>query len=328
MARSISAFLVLAGLTWSLHGRADTPAVPPVSAAHVTILSTMLAEAVEQRTLIGEWGFAAVVEANGRRLLFDTGAAPDTVLRNANTLGIDLSSITDVVLSHFHWDHTGGLVTLRRELSKKNPAALSRAHVGHGFFWPRIRKDGTPFGPLADMRTAYEASGGRFIEHDSPAEILPGVWLTGPVPRIHPERNYPPGILVKTPQGTIPDEVPDDDSLVLDSTEGLIVVTGCGHAGVINTLEAARKVVRADARVSTVLGGFHLFAADDATLDWTGSQLKRFGVLHVIGAHCTGIEAVYRLRQSAGLDRKNCVVGAVGASYDMGRGITPGRVAQ
>jgi 7,8-dihydropterin-6-yl-methyl-4-(beta-D-ribofuranosyl)aminobenzene 5'-phosphate synthase len=99
MARSISAFLVLAGLTWSLHGRADAPAVPTVSAAHVTILSTMLAEAVGQRTLIGEWGFAAVVEANGRRLLFDTGAAPDTVLRNADTLGIDLSSITDVVLS-------------------------------------------------------------------------------------------------------------------------------------------------------------------------------------------------------------------------------------
>jgi 7,8-dihydropterin-6-yl-methyl-4-(beta-D-ribofuranosyl)aminobenzene 5'-phosphate synthase len=328
MARSVSAFLVIGGLTWSLSARADRPSVPPVSDARVTILSTMLAEEVHERTLIGEWGFAAFIEANGRRLLFDTGAAPDTVLRNAETLGIDLSSITDVVLSHFHPDHTGGLVTLRRELSRKNPAALSRAHVGRGFFWSRTRKDGTPFGSVADMRTAYEASGGKFVEHDAPAEIFPGVWLTGPVPRIHHERNYPPGILVKTPDGTISDEVPDDDSLVLDSTEGLIVVTGCGHAGVINTLEAARKAVRGDARVSTVLGGLHLFAADDATLDWTGSQFKRFGVAQVVGAHCTGIEAISRLRQSAGLNRRSCVVGAVGASYDMRRGIDPGRLAR
>ncbi len=153
------------------------------------------------------------------------------------------------------------------------------------------------------------------------------MWLTGPVPRIHPEHNYPPNILVKTPQGTIPDDVPDDTSLVLDSTEGLIVVTGCGHAGVVNTLETARARVR-NAKVSTVFGGLHLFAADDATLDWTGSQFKRFGVAHVVGAHCTGIEAVYRLRQSAGLDRKTCVVGAVGASYELGKGIDPERLAR
>jgi 7,8-dihydropterin-6-yl-methyl-4-(beta-D-ribofuranosyl)aminobenzene 5'-phosphate synthase len=323
-----SVLLLLLSLTWALPTEAQPPATPPVATARVTILSTMLAEALKEKTLIGEWGFSAVVEANGRRLLFDTGAAPDTVMRNAEALGIDLSSITDVVLSHFHWDHTGGLLTLRRELSKKNPAALSRAHVGRGFFWPRTRNDGTPYSSLTDIHTAYEASGGKFIEHDAPAEILPGVWLTGPVPRIHPEHNYPPGILVKTPQGTVPDEVPDDDSLVLDTTEGLVVVTGCGHAGVINTLEAARHAVRADAKVSTVFGGLHLFAADDATIDWTGSQLKRFGVAHVVGAHCTGIEAVYRLRQSAGLDRKNCVVGAVGASYDMGKGIDAGRLAR
>jgi 7,8-dihydropterin-6-yl-methyl-4-(beta-D-ribofuranosyl)aminobenzene 5'-phosphate synthase len=288
----------------------------------------MLAEALQEKTLIGEWGFSAVVEANGRRLLFDTGTAPDTVLRNAEALGIDLSSITDVVLSHSHWDHTGGLVTLRRELSKKNPAALSRAHVASGFFWARTTKDGKPYSSVTAIRAAYEASGGRFIEYDAPAEILPGVWFTGPVRRVHPEHNYPPGIVVKTPQGTIPDEVHDDSSVVLDSTEGLVVVTGCGHSGVINTLEAARQAVRGDAKVSTVFGGLHLFAANDATLDWTGAEFKRFGVAHVMGAHCTGIEAVYRLRQSAGLDRKNCVVGAVGASYEMGKGIDPGRLAR
>ncbi len=321
-------FLIVAAVAGSpLPASAGSAAAPPISTARVTILSTMLAETVGTNSLMGEWGFSAVVEANGHRLLFDTGARPDTVLRNAEVLGIDLSGITDVVLSHFHWDHTGGLVALRRELAKKNPAALSRVHIGRGFFWPRTTKEGKPFSPVTDLRAAYEASGGKFIEHDAPAELFPGVWLTGPVPRIHPEKNYPQNILVKAPQGTIPDEVPDDTSLVLDSTEGLIVITGCGHAGVVNTLEAARARVR-DTKVSTLFGGLHLFAADDATLDWTGSQLKRLGVAHLVGAHCTGIEAVYRLRQSVGLDRKSCVVGAVGASYELGKGIDPERLAR
>ena len=94
----------------------------------MTILSTMLADTKG----LGEWGFAALVEADGRRLLFDTGARPETVLNNARELGIDLSGVTDVVLSHHHGDHTGGLLTLRRELRKANPAALSRAYVGTG----------------------------------------------------------------------------------------------------------------------------------------------------------------------------------------------------
>jgi 7,8-dihydropterin-6-yl-methyl-4-(beta-D-ribofuranosyl)aminobenzene 5'-phosphate synthase len=293
----------------------------------VTVLSTNVADSFREHTLIGEWGFSALVESNGKRLLFDTGAAPETVLRNAEALGIDLSTVTDVVLSHSHWDHTGGLLTLRRELARKNPAALSRAHIGPTFFWQRTLKDGKPYSPTSELRAAYEAGGGTFVEHDGPAELLPGVWLTGPVPRPHPEHNYRKDVLVKTPKGTIPDDVRDETSLVLDTVEGLVVVTGCGHSGVVNTLDAARVVVR-DARVSAVVGGFHLVEADDATVEWTGSQLKRHGVAHVIGAHCTGIEAVSRLRQSAGLDRKSCVVGAVGASYEIGKGIDPGRLAR
>src|SRR5687768_18581751 len=85
-----------------------------VKSLKVTVLSTMLAEEG-----VGEWGFAALVEADGRRILFDTGLRPETVLQNARELGIDLSSVTDVVLSHHHGDHTGGLLTLRRERSEE-----------------------------------------------------------------------------------------------------------------------------------------------------------------------------------------------------------------
>src|SRR5689334_9012911 len=91
----------------------------------VTVLSTMLTDSQG----IGEWGFAALVETGGRRILFDTGARPDTVWKNVQELKLDLSTITDVILSHNHGDHTGGLLTLRRELAKKNPKALTKAHV-------------------------------------------------------------------------------------------------------------------------------------------------------------------------------------------------------
>ncbi len=100
-----------------------------VRSLRIVVLSTMLADRG-----IGEWGFAALVEADGRRILFDTGARPDTVLKNARELGVELSTVQEVFLSHNHGDHTSGLLTLRKEFAKTNPAALARAHVGKGIF--------------------------------------------------------------------------------------------------------------------------------------------------------------------------------------------------
>jgi 7,8-dihydropterin-6-yl-methyl-4-(beta-D-ribofuranosyl)aminobenzene 5'-phosphate synthase len=114
---------------------------------------------------------------------------------------------------------------------------------------------------------------------------------------------------------------------VFDTTAGLVLLSGCGHAGVVNTVEYSRKVVR-EAPLHAAIGGFHLFPADDAHLGWTITKLRTFGLQHLLGAHCTGIEAVYRIRSGAGLDRKRCVVGAVGATFTLGRGIDPLRVAR
>ena len=288
----------------------------------IVILSTMLTD----RRGIGEWGFSALVEAPGVRLLFDTGGRPDTVLHNAAALGLDLAPITDVVLSHGHWDHTGGLVALRRALRDENPDAVSRAHVGPGFFVERFR-GGKPFSLSAQARAEYVELGGTFVEHDRPAEPWPGIHLTGPVSRIHPEANLPRDIVVAAAQGPVTDQVPEDASLVIETPDGAVVLTGCGHAGIVNTLEAALGVV-GGGRISAVVGGLHLFDADERALAWTGEQFRRLGVAHVLGTHCTGIEAVFRLRAAAGLDRRTCAVGAVGASYDSSSGIDPGTLAR
>lgn len=310
-------------------GRPPLPARRKVSQLRITILSTMLADSG-----IGEWGFGALVEVDGRRLLFDTGAHDDVVSRNARELRVALDTVPEVVLSHNHGDHTIGLVPLRTALSTTRADALGRTHVAEGMFAPRRREgSATDLNAMNRFRPQYEATGGTFVVHGRPTELYPGVWLTGPVPRRHPERNWSraaagrPETKVEIAGQLVEDTVPDDMSMVFDTEQGLVVLTGCGHAGVINTIELARDTVR-PARVHALIGGVHLFNASEQTLAWTEQKLRGFGVRHLIGAHCTGVETVYRFRQSLGLDRSRCVVGAVGQVFDLASGINPGTIAR
>ena len=284
----------------------------------VTVLSTMLVGAGGPNG-IGEWGFAALLEVDGRRILIDTGARPETVMRNVEEMRVDLSNVTDVVLTHNHADHTGGLLALRRAFMAKNPAALSRAHVPAGIFTSRL-VDGKEDGGLRPIKAAFEQLGGTFVEHAAPFELLPGVWLLGPVPRVHPERNWSTTGRLQLPAGPVEDNVPEDTAIAVNTRSGLVVISGCGHAGIINTLEYARKAI-ADVPIEAAIGGFHLFAASDEVLQWTGARLKALGVRNLLGAHCTGIEAVFRLRELAGLARRTAVVAAVGSSFTLGTGI-------
>jgi len=301
----------------------ETKTLAEVRNLKVTILSTMLAD-----DGIGEWGFAALVEADGHKILYDTGARPNTVLENAHELKIDLSVVQDVILSHFHADHTTGLMTLRRELSHSDPAALSRVHVGQGIFLRRHQGSGeTEQNPMIAIKKEYEATGGKFIVHEKPEELLPGVWLTGPVPRVYPEKNWAPGNKVEKGNSWVEDNLPEDQALIFNTSRGLVMLSGCAHAGIINTLHYAREFLR-PAPVQAAIGGFHLFAASDEQLDWTADKLHEFQVAQILGAHCTGIESVYHLRQRLGLNRKTCVVGTVGAIYDLKDGIQTGRIAR
>jgi 7,8-dihydropterin-6-yl-methyl-4-(beta-D-ribofuranosyl)aminobenzene 5'-phosphate synthase len=313
-----------AALALSVLASAGADAPRRVRQLKVTILSTMLADGPD----LGEWGFSALVEADGHRILFDTGAHTDVVLKNARSLGIDLAQVPEVVLSHNHSDHVGGFMTLRRSVMARAPGALALTHVGLGIFYPRRSSiPGVEVNPMIRIKPDYESTGGVFVVHGRPAELYPGVWLTGPVPRRYPERNWSPGERVVAPSGTREDDIPEDMSLVVDTDPGLVVVTGCGHAGIANIVEYARAVVR-PARVHALIGGIHLFAASDEQVAWTAGKLGESGVDNLIGAHCTGIETVYTLRRLLGLDRRHAVVGAVGADFELGQGIHPGYIAQ
>ncbi len=332
----VAALLVAPVPVAALGGGADEPstatgapgqtqaAFGQVKTLEVVVLSTMLAD----RSGVGEWGFSALVETSGHRILFDTGARPETVLQNARELKIDLSGVTEVILSHHHGDHVGGLLTLRRELAKQNPDALKKAYVGAGIFLSRPGPQGQETNEALLLKKQYEELGGSFLVIDRPREILPGVWLTGPVPRTHLERNWSLKRAIRKEDGSlVEDNVPEDMSLAVDSDKGLVVISGCGHAGIINTLEYARKSVR-ESRVHAAVGGFHLFEADATTLDWTADQLRKLELQNFLGAHCTGIESVFGLRQKLELSRASCAVGAVGARFSLKSGLDPGAIAR
>lgn len=301
-------------------GGAGAQGNPPAQIQNVkfTVLSTML---VGRAQGIGEWGFAGLLEADGRRILIDTGSHPDTVLQNTRDLNVDLSNVKELIITHNHWDHVRGIMTLRKAMMQKNPEALSIMHVSRGVFYSRPTDNGEGNEMIA-IRKEYEATGGKIIEHATGTEIFPGAWLTGPVPRKYPERNWTTSGKVVTPEGVVEDNIPEDQSLVLNTPKGLVVVTGCGHAGVVNILTFARERFPGQP-VEAVIGGLHLFPASDETLKWTGEKLKEFKVANLVGAHCTGIEALQHLRAHIGLTRKTALVGSVGAGYSLATGIVP-----
>jgi 7,8-dihydropterin-6-yl-methyl-4-(beta-D-ribofuranosyl)aminobenzene 5'-phosphate synthase len=244
-------------------------------------------------------------------------------------LNVDLTNIPDVVLTHNHGDHTGGLIHLREAVRGVNPAALAVTHVAQGIL---LKRDITRqrWMPMDELRRRYESLGGKMIVHKEPVELYPGVWLTGPVARKYPERNFSIGPVAKLvlPNGSsVEDTIPEDMSLVIDTDRGLVVITGCGHAGVINILDYARSKVR-EAPIHAVIGGLHLFQLNDERLAWTASKLNEFGVQNFLGAHCTGIEATYRIRELCRLSRKTALVAATGSEFVLGEGIHAGMIAQ
>jgi 7,8-dihydropterin-6-yl-methyl-4-(beta-D-ribofuranosyl)aminobenzene 5'-phosphate synthase len=292
----------------------------------VTILSSNLANGAT----IGEWGFSALVEIDGRCVLFDAGNYPDTVIRNADVLGTDLSCATDVVLSHFHADHTGGLISLLESVRPKNPLAMRKFHVAEGYFLSR-RMPGTMGDQEANkmiaLREQLEKTGVKFFEYSEPTEISPAVWVTGPVERNHPEKNYPQSIKVRINDEWVVDHVPESQGLVVVTPEGPIVLLGCGHSGAVNLLEQVQRSIQ-DNSIHALMGGMHLFAADDQTLGWTSDRLRNIGVQNLMAGHCTGIEPLMRLRTGLELNRSTAVIGAVGSRFVYGEGIHPTAIAQ
>ncbi len=290
----------------------------------ITILSTMLA----QQQGMGEWAFSALVEADSIKILFDAGSHERTVLENAKEMNIDLSDVQHLILSNSHTDHTKGWLTMRNVLGTINKKALSLTHVAPGFFDTRISANGDENNGRKKDSLLYAQTGGKIVLHKNFEEIFPGIYLTGYVPRVHPEKYYSVTAKKKDAAGkVVEDNNPEDMSLIIRTDKGLVLLSGCGIPGIINTITHTQKNLK-QLPVFTAIGGFHLLKTSDEQIKWTASQLKKAGIQYFMGAHCTGIEPVYQIREWAGLKRGECVVGAVGATFDLSKGFTMGPLAR
>ena len=292
----------------------------------VTILSSNLADG----STVGEWGFSALAKVDGQCVLFDAGNYADTVLRNVKVLDVDLSCVTDIVLSHWHPDHMGGLVTLFEDTRAKNPNAMKRIHVAEGFFRSRrsvSRSGDAERNRMIDVRKQLESEGVEFRIYSEPTEILPSIWITGPIERTHAEKTYGTSVDVKIDGEWVVDYVPDSQGLTIVTPKGPIVLLGCGHSGSVNLLEQVQRDIQ-DHSIHALMGGLHLYSATDETLDWTANKLSDIGVQNLMAGHCTGIEPMFRLRQGLNLNRETAVIGAVGSRFVLGEGIHPTDIAK
>jgi 7,8-dihydropterin-6-yl-methyl-4-(beta-D-ribofuranosyl)aminobenzene 5'-phosphate synthase len=238
--------------------------------------------------LRGEHGLALLVFASGRRILFDTGAT-DALVSNAKSLGLkdELAHLDAIVLSHGHYDHTGGLAAVLASAGKPTPI-----HVRPGFFKPRLslraespRAIGVPF-----EREFLEARGARFVEESDGREILPGFWLTGEIPMREETEAGELGLMLGAARDhAAPDRFTDEHALAVKTERGLAVLVGCSHRGLVNSILAA-KTAAGGAAVDIVLGGAHLRSTDDDRIAWAARRTRELATEVALG-HCTGKNA-------------------------------------
>lgn len=253
---------------------------------------------------LGEHGFSALVEPSvGDPLLFDTGQGL-TLLHNARRMNKNLSRVKQVVISHGHYDHAGGLMPLLKDCGAKQ--VFSHPSVFRSRY--RVKDTGECY-PIAipASREELEAAGATFDLSKEFRAIAPGVFLTGEVPRVTPFETGDQGLYCDC-GGQEPDSTPDDQSLVLETEKGLVLMLGCCHAGVVNTMEhVARMTGRRD--IIAVVGGTHLGFCSQEQLTKTIAAIRTVGVKKLAAGHCTGFAASARLSRELPKEFQVAMVG-------------------
>jgi len=235
--------------------------------------------------VIGEHVFACFVETEKGNYLFDTGQG-FAITQNALALKKDLSGIEAVMISHGHYDHTGGLPAVLKARGKVDV-------LGHpDMFVERVWSSGgeTRFIGIPFRRAYLEHLGANFRLGTEMAEVGPGVFLTGEIPRESAFEKGDAKMTAFMPDGQKihPDPLKDDLSLIIDSNKGLILVLGCAHAGMINIIEYTLKQMNRD-RIHAIIGGTHLGFSDDAQFDETLKVIERYNIDLLGVSHCTGL---------------------------------------
>jgi 7,8-dihydropterin-6-yl-methyl-4-(beta-D-ribofuranosyl)aminobenzene 5'-phosphate synthase len=247
---------------------------------------------------MAEWGLSILIQVDSTTVLFDTGGSFAAV-RNADKLGVELSAIDKVVLSHGHSDHTGGLREVLRRTGHKEI-------IGHPAIWElkytkRPYEKNEAFIGMPFARQELELLGASFTLTRDPTQISDTIVTTGEIATTNDFEGIEPIFYVKEDGSLRHDPIPDDLALIVKSQKGLVIILGCGHRGIISTIHHAQKIT-GEERVYTVVGGTHLSPKTDEQIDKTIAALKQLGVQKIGVSHCTGFHASTRLAYAFGND--------------------------
>ncbi|MBN2018669.1 MAG: MBL fold metallo-hydrolase [Sedimentisphaerales bacterium] len=269
---------------------------------NVDIRITILIDDKASRTdLNAEHGLSLWIEYGEKRILFDTGQS-DNLLGNAEKLSVDLAQTDAVVISHGHYDHTGGLSAVL-DIAAKAKIYLHPAAIETKF--SRKTSGAKSIGMSDSAKKAVKDR--HVIWTVTPAQLFTGMAVTGQVPRINDFEDVG-GNFFLDENCQKPDELLDDQSLFVESARGLIVVLGCAHAGVVNILNYVAELTN-QGHIYAIIGGTHLLNASLERIERTIKAIKRYNMQQVCPAHCTGSEAVAEFRNAFAEQCAECAVG-------------------
>lgn len=243
----------------------------------------------EHKSLVNEHGLSFHIDNGGNPLIFDTGQS-DALVRNAARLRVDLSDVRRVVLSHGHFDHSGGLRFLAAQTRRFDVV------TGEGFFLDKYGVKGVTrefLGNDFDAEWLADNDIAQITVDEPVREVAPGVYALTDFPRIHPDETVNPRFKVRMDGTFVEDTFADEVMLAIDTAQGLVAVLGCSHPGVKNMLDAAAE--RLGKPIHGVVGGTHLVEATRASLDLTVEYMRRKDIRVIGVSHCTGEAAMNRL---------------------------------
>jgi len=257
-------------------------------------ITTLVEDTVSGTGLLGEHGLSFWIEYGDRRVLFDTGQT-GLLLKNARILGVDLSKADAIVLSHGHYDHTGGLAAVidiaPRATVYMHPAALL----------PKFGRKGTESRAIGMSDSTKKlvrahAQDERVVWTEDPTRVMPGLFVTGRISR-NTDFEDVGGAFFIDENCEKADVLPDDQAMFFDTPRGLIVLLGCSHAGVANTLDYIVKL-SGNKHIDSVIGGMHLLSASQDRIEQTVNVFRKYSVQNIGLAHCTGANAAQEIHNA------------------------------
>ncbi len=275
-----------------------------------TKVTVLVDNVVRGRKLWGEHGLSLLVEAGGRKILFDTGQSGEILVHNSTELGLNLKDVDCIALSHGHYDHTGGLPALLNKVRHINlyahPGVFEKKYAKNED--NEVREVGSPL-----TEEALLTQGAKLHLDDAPTWLGDSIVLSGEIPRTNDFEDISREFLVRRNENWATDLLPDDRSMGIRTSKGLIIILGCSHVGVINTIKHIQELTETEV-VYAVIGGMHLEKAGMGRIHRTTEVFTELGIKKIIPLHCTGFRACAEMSRLLG---ERFMLGSVGVSLEV-----------